>query len=221
MKEISPRYRKNARFGLSVQEHTLLAGLHSPIKVQDFLDSLPINFETKGETYMSVSRVLRAGTAHCFEGALVAAFCFYLQGSRPLLLDFKTDRDEDHVVAPFKEGNLWGAVSKTNHSVLRFRDPVYRSMRELALSYFHEYFRKDGTKSLRSYSRPFSLLRYDPGEWVSGDTELFHIVDDLDTSPHYPLFKKSLPKLRKTDSFVRRLSNVTEWGKDGKRKKPS
>ena len=208
------------RFGLSAREFGLLKSLDTPSKIQDFLDDLPINFEHEGETYMSVARTLKAGKAHCFEGALLAACALWIQGEKPLLLDFKTDRDEDHVVALFRRSGGFGAISKTNHAVLRYRDPVYRNVRELVLSYFHEYFRKDGGKSLYSFSKPFSLLRYDPHSWISGQEELFHIVDALDASPHRRIVRRDyLSRLRKADSFVRKVSDHTEWGMDGRRNK--
>jgi hypothetical protein len=186
------------------------------MRVQDFLDALPINFEEKGETYMSVARVLHEKKAHCFEGALLAACAFWIQGKRPLLLDFKTERDEDHLVAPFREGGFWGAVSKTNHAVLRYRDPIYRSIRELALSYFHEYFDRRGRKSLRSYAL-FSLMRYPARKWISGKEELFDIVEDIERASHiFMLQKKSVRRLRNVDAFIRKLSNIEEWRKPGR-----
>src|SRR3989344_5535592 len=197
--------------GLSDKEFQLLKKLNTPPKIQDFLDRMPINFEERGETYMSVARVLRTKKAHCFEGALVAACALWMQGQRPLLLDFKTHQDEDHLVAPFKQGGLWGAVSKTNHMVLRYRDPVYRTLRELALSYFHEYFNKRGKKSLRSFAS-FSLLRYQPEKWISGEKELFDIVEDIENTRHHPLLPKSaLKHLRNADSFVHKVSDITEY----------
>ncbi|HEY4517825.1 MAG TPA: hypothetical protein VJI74_02955 [Candidatus Paceibacterota bacterium] len=199
------------RAGLSAKEFNLLQKLSTPQKVQDFLDTFPINFEKNGETYMSVARTLRAREAHCFEGALLAACAFWMHGQEPLLLDFKTHRDEDHIVAPFRQGGLWGAVSKTNHMVLRYRDPVYKNIRELTLSYFHEYFNKAGQKSLRSYLL-FPLSRYDTNTWISGEKELFDLVKIIDSARHHPLLPKSAVKhLRRTDPFVRKVSDITEW----------
>src|SRR3989344_8386310 len=124
-------YRQRLKAVLSPPERTVFAALNSPKKIQDYLDTLPINFETAGETYMSPRRVIRNQTAHCFEGALLAAAAFSYHGQKPLLLDLVTiDRDEDHVVALFRENGLWGAISKTNHPILRYRDPVYKSIPE-------------------------------------------------------------------------------------------
>ncbi len=112
-------------FGLAKSELTTLKKLSTPIKIQDYLDSLPINWEHGGETYMSPRRVLREKKAHCLEGALLAACALWIAGKKPLLLDLKTSGDEDHVVALYREGGRWGAISKNNHVTLRFRDPVY------------------------------------------------------------------------------------------------
>src|ERR1700733_9427348 len=128
-----------------------LKKLSTPAKIQDFLNSLPFNFEKKGETCRSPKASIEADTAHCFEGALIAAAALSLRGQKPLLLDLKASgKDMDHVVALFKRDGKWGAISKTNHAVLRYREPVYASVRELAMSYFHEYFLPSGVKTLRS-----------------------------------------------------------------------
>ena len=198
---------------LSREERKFFAKLHSPAKVQDYLDSLPINFEKDGETYMSPRRTIAAKTAHCFEGALVAAAAFALHGGRPLLMDLRTDEsDEDHVVALFEIGGYWGAVSKTNHPVLRYRDAVYKSPRELALSYFHEYFDKRGKKTLREYSAPFSLVKYLPQRWLTAEDELFWLVDALDNSRHFPIApKKNLKQLRSASKLEQIATAQTEW----------
>ena len=149
------------------KEFEIFKKLDTPVKIQDFLDAIRINFEVKRETCRSPLMVLRHKEAHCMEGAMLAAACFWYNGQRPLLLDLKTmvrprspqEKDDDHVVALFKENGRWGAVSKTNHAGLRYRDPVYKTVRELALSYFHEYFLDNGVKTMRSYSAPFSLLQ--------------------------------------------------------------
>ncbi len=137
-----------------------LRKLRTPAQIQDFLNRLPFNFEKHGQTHNSVAVALKKKKAHCFEGALIAATALQMQGWRPLLLDLKTVQpDFDHVVALFKEGKYWGAISKTNHNVLRYRDPIYLSVRELAMSYFNEYFLANGKKTLRKYSKPFDLSR--------------------------------------------------------------
>ncbi|MEI8337648.1 MAG: hypothetical protein WCF92_00700 [bacterium] len=198
---------------LSKKELSILKKLKSPSKVQDFLNTFPFNFEKKGETYMSPRRVLLEKKAHCFEGALLAALAFSLQGERPLLLDLKTTNDDqDHVVALYKKNGYWGAVSKTNHAVLRFRDPIYKTIRELALSYFHEYFlNKNGKKTLISYSKPFDLKKFGTS-WPTDEKELWHLVEALDNSPHFPIVPKINKKfIRKAEQIERKAGSIVEW----------
>jgi hypothetical protein len=198
---------------LTPPERKLFQKLSTPQKIQDYLDTLPINFEMKGETYMSVRRTVAAKTAHCFEGALVAAAALAYHGQKPLLMDFRTlPSDEDHVVTLFQINGLWGALSKTNHALLRYRDPVYRSPRELAMSYFHEYLLWSGKKSLREYSAPFDLSRYSPQKWITADRELDWLVQALDDSRHFPTApKKTLRQLRKAAPVELRAMKVVEW----------
>jgi hypothetical protein len=199
--------------GLTKSEVETLKKLSSPIKIQDFLDTFPVNLERKGETYMSPGRTLRTGKMHCFEGALVAAASLWLQGEPALLFDLQAPGDLDHVVALYKKNGCWGAISKTNHAALRFRDPVYRTLRELALSYFHEYFEdKYGKKTLRRCSsKPFNLKKYGTG-WITSEEDLFFLKDELDFAPHQKLFPlKNIKYLRKADKMERRAGKITEW----------
>ncbi|MDB5238454.1 MAG: hypothetical protein JWM46_724 [Candidatus Kaiserbacteria bacterium] len=206
-------YKDKIKAALTPLERKLFTKLSTPQKIQDYLDSLPINFETAGETYMSPRRTIATKTAHCFEGALLAGAVLAYHGAKPLLLDLKTaPNDQDHVVALFRQNGFWGAISKTNHAVLRYRDPIYKSVRELALSYFHEYFLKSGKKTLRSYSAPFDLSTYKPEEWVTTEEELFDLVQDLDTSRHFPLVPtKNLRLLRKATKFEIDTVEAREW----------
>lgn len=205
---------------LTPTEHRAFQKLNSPPKIQDFLDTLPINFELDGETYMSPRRVLRERTAHCFEGALLAAAALMYHGKKPLLMDLRTaPHDEDHVVTLFREGIYWGAISKTNHPVLRYRDAVYKTPRELAMSYFHEYtFPITGKKTLREYSKPFDLSRYKLANWLTTEEELFWLVDALDESPHLQMASQSaLHKLRPLTEFEIKAMDTTEWKPKKKR----
>lgn len=201
------------RFGLSDEELDVLRSLSTPIKIQDYLDTLPINFEKKDETNMSPRRVLREGKAHCMEGALLAATALWLRGEKPLLLDLKTLKgDDDHVVALYTRGGRWGAISKTNHATLRFRDPIYRTVRELAASYFHEYFLdSNGQKTLRSHSGPFNLARYGT-KWITAEDDLWDLAIKLDTIKHFPLFPtKNARHIRIADPMERVAGRLTEW----------
>jgi hypothetical protein len=200
---------------LTRSEARLLRRLTTPHKIQDFLDTLPINFEVGGETYMSPRRVLKERKAHCFEGALLAALAFAYHGQPPLLMDFRTTpKDEDHVVAVFRSNRMWGAISKTNHAVLRFRDPVFRTPRELAMSYFHDYFETDGRRSLRAYSTPFDLSRLAPERWVTASDDLFWLVEALDACRHFPVApKRNLRRLRRAAPVELRAMRMVEWTK--------
>ncbi len=194
------------------KEFDIFRKLNSPAKIQNFLDRLPINFEECGNTCASPLTVLRANQVHCIEGAMLAAAALWYHGARPLLLDLKTTKyDSDHVVALFKERGRWGAMSKTNHAVLRYRDPVYRSVRELAMSYFHEYFLDNGKKTLRSFSKPFNMLGFDD-EWLTSQENLWGIAEGLDASPHYRLLAKDTEKLlRPSHPLEIQAGKLVEW----------
>jgi len=209
-------YTSRLRALLTATEARTLRKLSSPQKIQDFLDKIPINLELDGNTYMSPRRTLRTRKAHCLEGALLAAAAYAYHGGRPMLLDFQAAYDdEDHVVALYRQNGHWGAISKTNHPGLRYRDPIYRSMRDLAASYFHEYYMWDGRKSLRFYSRPFDLARYAPQTWVTPTDDLDWLAEALDTSLHFPLVPKgNLRSLRRASAFEIRASSVVEWPQD-------
>lgn len=206
---------------LTKSESKLFSRLNSPAIIQDYLISLPFNHEQDGETYMSPRRTIAAGTAHCFEGALFAAAALLYHGQKPLLLDLRTTNDDqDHVVALFREGKFWGAISKTNHAVLRYRDPIYATVRELALSYFHEYFLGNGKKTMRAYSAPYDLSKLSDLSWVTGDDDLVELVNNLDDSPHFDIVPNGLLKrLRRADSIEIKTFDSEEWKKSGKRGK--
>jgi hypothetical protein len=197
---------------LTPEERRLFRRLRTPGAIQDFLDDVPTNFESGGETCRSPRGVLEAGVAHCLEGALLAAAALWLHGRPPLLLDLKARRgDFDHVVALFQAGGRWGAISKTNHAVLRFRDPVYLSPRELAMSYFHEYFKDDGRKTLFSHSGPYDLSRRGAA-WVTATKNLWDIQYALDVAPHFPIARpRALRRLRRAAAIERRAGRLVEW----------
>jgi len=202
-------------FGLNNQELAQFRRFKTPKEVQDFLNTLPINFERQGETCFSPRQVLSKRTCHCMEGAMLAALALRLQGHKPLVMDLKSVwHDDDHVVALFKKRGLWGAISKTNHAVLRYREPIYKTLRELAMSYFHEYFTNDGVKTLRSYSRPVNLARFDKQGWVTSATNLWYIPRFLDKVKHYPLLSREMVKnLRRADKIEITAGKLVEWKK--------
>ena len=196
------------------KEKALLKKLNTPAKVQDFLNRMPFNFEKKGETLTSPLFSLRYKRAHCLEGALLGAYILSRHGFRPCLLHLKaTEGDFDHVVAPFKIGGFWGALSKTNHAVLRYREPVYKNIRELAMSYFHEYFLDSGRKTLRKYSALLNLNSFEKGwEILKGD--LWGIDEELDKIKHYNITPRvTLGKLRKADQIEIQAGKIVEYKK--------
>ncbi len=176
------------KYGLDAGETAVLKRLNTAEKIQRFLDAeIAYNKEPDGDTIRSPRRVLRDKVAHCLEGALLAAAALRMNGNPPLLLDLEAVRDDDHVLAVFKQKGHWGAIAKSNYSGLRFREPVYRTLRELAMSYFEHYFNLSREKTLRNYSRPVNLSRFDRIGWMTAETDLWPINDHLATIPHVPL----------------------------------
>jgi hypothetical protein len=200
----------NEQIGLSAKELVILKKLTTPAKVQTFVSSIPQNFEKDGDSCMSVREVLSARRAHCIEGALVAALAFWVNGEEPLLMDLTATKDDfDHVVELFKRNGCWGAISKGNHAYTRYRDPVYRTLRELAMSYFHEYYDTRGIKTLRSFSLPVNLRKYKPEDWINGNGA-WKIAEDLDHVRHFNLITPAQGKLlRPIDDVERRAGKVT------------
>lgn len=202
-------------FGLTKNELRLLRRLDSPRKVQDYLDTLQINFGP-GDTCLSPRLVMREKRAHCMEGAMLAALAFRVHGQRPLVLDLESHRhDDDHVVALFKQHGCWGAVSKTNHAVLRYREPVYKTLRELVLSYFHEYFDKNGFKTLRRYCDPVDLSRFDDIGWMTSEKPNWPIPQYLCDVAHEPLLTRSqIATLRNAHPLEQQAGELVEWKND-------
>ncbi len=202
-------------YGLTDEELRILKPLNTPKKIQDFLEEIPINFEHEGDTCISPRRVLRENRAHCAEGAILAALALRLQGKKPLLVDMKAAKfDYDHILAVFREGKHWGAITKTNHAVLRYRDPVYKSVRELVMSYFHEYYEDKGRKALRSFSMPVDISIFDHRGWVTSEKNIWYIPDHVDKVKHYPILTRSqVATLRKPDPVEMIATGVVNWKK--------
>jgi hypothetical protein len=199
------RFARREDLGLTRAEFRVLQLLDSPQKIQAFLDRIPQNFEPDGDTALSIREVLRQQRAHCIEGAMLAAAALWVHGERPLLLDLSAVHDYDHVVALFRRNGFWGALSKTNHYPLRYRDPIYRSLRELALSYFHEYANKRGHKTLRRFSRPLDLRTIDPRLWATNGKNCWEVTERLEALPHYRLVSdRQIRALRRNDEIERR-----------------
>lgn len=164
------------------EEISLLKSLDRPEKIQGFLDS-EVSYN-KEMTCRSPRRVLRDRLAHCAEGAFFAAAALRVHGVAPLIIDLEAVRDDDHLLAVFREDGHWGAIGQSNYSGLRFREPVYRTLRELVMSYFPMYFNLAGENTLRTYSRPVNLTRFDAIDWMTTEEELWSICEYLCTIPH-------------------------------------
>lgn len=192
---------------LTQEEKKKLQSLSTPQKVQDYLEQIPFNHEEDGETCRSAKEVLIHQKAHCLEGAFLACAALVLQKRKPLILSLKvTNDDYDHVITLFKEGGYWGALSKTNHAVLGYRDPVYATIRELAMSYFNEYFLlKNGEKTLRGYSRPINLNRFG-STWIDSETCLLPIAEAISESYHHQIIPKQNEKLLRRANHIERSS---------------
>src|SRR3989344_1028387 len=204
-------------FGFDKKELNILRKLNTPRKIQDFLEELEINFEENGDTCKSPRVVLKTRKAHCVEGAMLAATILRINGYKPLVVDLTSNKkDYDHVVAVFKQDGLWGAISKTNHASLKYRDPIYKSIRELVLSYFNEYFLDSGKKTLRSYSMPVDLSRFDKLNWVTSKKDVWFVPEYLGKIKHIPIVnKKQIFNLRKAETIEIEAGRIIQWKKDG------
>jgi hypothetical protein len=181
-------------YGLTRSETNLLRRLSTPEKIQRYLDDLVYNVEKEGDTVRSPRRVMRDRTAHCAEGAFFAAAAFRMNGRPPLLVDLEADNDDDHVLAAYRDRGLWGSVATSKFSGLRFRAPVYRTLRELVMSYFDDYYNWDGDRTLRAYSRPLSLARFDRINWMTAEEDLWPVIDWLTVAHHTPLLPRGVAK---------------------------
>lgn len=199
-------------FGFSEEELQALHALSTPQKIQDFLDSLEKNSNGYEDTCRSPRMVLATRRAHCIEGAMFAAAALRVHGFRPLVVDMTAaDFDYDHVVAVFRQHGSWGAISRTNYAVLRYREPVYRTIRELVMSYFHEYTDEQGRKSLRSFSMPVNLARFDKLGWMTSESDVWYIPRYLSRVPHRPIVNRSqIARFRKLHEIEFIAGNMKE-----------
>jgi len=198
---------------LTRQEHKAIFALTTPAKIQAFLDEIPYSGE---ERYRCPLTVLREGRGHCFDGALFGAAMLRRLGHPPLILDMLPNaRDDDHLLALFRRDGHWGAVAKSNFSGLRFREPIYRTLRELVLSYFEQYFNAVGEKTLRSYTIPLNLKAFDKLDWMTSDDNLEAIALRLDEIRKVPvLTRRMVAKLSSVDqrSYQAGMIGVNEAG---------
>ena len=177
--------------GFTRSELRMLRALKTPAGIQRFLDELPYNLSF---TARSPQRVLRDRTASCLEGGIFAAAALRALGFPPLIFDLEADQDTDHVIAIFKVREGWGAVAKSNFTGCRYREPVYRSLRELAMSYFNVYFNLRSERTLRRYSRPVNLARFDRLHWMTTDKPIWFIAEHLCEIPHISLLAPAMEK---------------------------
>ena len=211
------RHARREDLGLTPAEFAVLRRLNTPHKIQAFLYGLGQNFELAGDTCRPVRQVLQQRKAHCIEGAMLAACALWVHGDPPLLMDMRAVRDFDHVVALFRRHGRWGAISKTNGIGLRWRDPVYGSLRELAMSYFHEYTNRRDHKTLREYSVPFDLRRVAPKIWVvggekRGSKHAWIVAEQLDELRHFKLVDgRHLKAVIRRDPFERRAGALLQY----------
>jgi hypothetical protein len=168
-----------------------LRSLKDPHGIQRLLDDMPYHL---ADTAWSPRRVLRENTSHCFEGALFAAAALRANGYPPLILDLEADHDTDHVIAIYRIRGHWGAVAKSNYTGCRYREPVYRSLRELALSYFDVYFNLRAERTLRTFSRPVNMARFDARGWMTTEEHLWYVAEYLFTIRHHRLFTPAMIK---------------------------
>ena len=181
---------------LSPKDVRTLRSLNTPAKIQKFLDAMRYQY---ADTAWSPRHVLRERAGHCMEGAMLAAAALRVNGFPPLVMDLEAVHDDDHVVALYREHGLWGGIAKSNYAGLRFRAPIYRTLRELALSYFEHYYNLRGERTLRAYSAPVNLTRFDPQQWMTSEEDVWCVPEYLANARHYPLFPskvaRRLPRL--------------------------
>jgi hypothetical protein len=192
--------------GFTPSELRKLRRLKDPHGIQQYLDDMPYHL---ADTAWSPRRVLAENTSHCFEGSIFGAAALRANGFPPLILDLEADRDTDHVLAIYRIDGHWGAVAKSNYTGCRFREPVYRTIRELALSYFNIYFNLRKERTLRRYSRPVSLARFDRLEWMTTAKPIWFIVYYLLEIPHYKLFNGQIAsRLHRVDERTYRAETL-------------
>jgi hypothetical protein len=191
-----------------------LRSFKDPYGIQRFLDDTPYHL---ADTAWSPRKVLREQTSHCLEGAIFAAAALRALGFPPLIIDFEAQHDTDHVLAVFRSKGHWGAVAKSNYTGCRYREPVYRSLRELAMSYFNIYFNMRGERTLRNFSLPVNLARFDHLEWMTSNESIWFIPNYLCDIHHYKLLSPGMVKrLHRIDE---RLFRAETLGKAHKKKK--
>ena len=198
--------------GFTPKELRKLRSLKDPHGIQKYLDDMPYHL---ADTAWSPRRVLAENTSHCLEAAVFAAAALRANGYPPLIVDLEATRDTDHVIAVYRVDGHWGAVAKSNYIGLRYREPVYRTLRELALSYFNIYFNLRRERTLRRFSRPVNLARFDALEWMTTEKPVWFIAYYLFDIPHYSLFSKQIAaRLHRVEERIFRAESLGKAYKD-------
>ncbi len=210
------------KYSYTQKEIKLFKKLNTPQKIQDYINKIPFNFDERHDFCLSPKEVLKKNKADCIEGAFLASAILEFHGYKPLVVDLRSTKkpyDYDHVIAVFKIDGFWGTISKTNHSVLRYREPIYKNIRELVMSYFHEYFLDSGLKTLREYSLPINMNRFNETNWRTTEKSLSKIMEEIDRVRHIKILSTKQEKnLRKADKIEIEATKVTEFNN---RAKPS
>lgn len=208
----------NKMYELTEEEIKKFKELNTPYKIQTFLDNIPRNFEPEGDTCMSPRMVLKKNRCHCIEGAMLAYTIFLIQKRKAYLLDLTaTNKDFDHVIVIFKQEGYWGAISKSNYAVLRYREPVYKTIRELVMSYFNEYLDPKGRKTLRSYSKPVRPEKIGH-KWITSEEDVWEVPELLIKTKHYPILtRKQIQNLKIADPIEVVSSEMKVWNPKGER----
>jgi hypothetical protein len=190
-----------------------LRSFKDPFGIQKFIDAMPYHIATSA---WSPRRVLHEQTAHCLEGAIFGAAALRALGHPPLIVDLEAERDTDHVIAAFRERGCWGAIAKSNYAGLEYREPIFRSLRELALSYFHSYFALDRRLTLRTFSRPVDLTRFDRLDWMTTVKNVWFIPEYLLEISHTKLLTPYQRKGLHRDRMRPYTADLTghAWGKE-------
>lgn len=217
------KIKRGLALGLTRRQAETLSKLSTPEAIQDFVNHIPMNFEIGRGTALSVTETLTQRRAHCLEAAMVAACAFHMNGAPALLMDMGgAEGDVDHVIALFKRGRYWGAISKSNGAYLRYRDPIFKNLRELALSYFFEYV-KGRRKTLRTYSVPVNMSKVDPKLWVTNPKFCYEVVELLTVARHFNLLPRGQEKLLRPIDLIERaaikLDDYADPRKKTKRRK--
>jgi hypothetical protein len=205
--------KRNRSESFDAREFKILTKLTTPERIQRFLDDdIGYNLEPHGDTCLSPRLVLRQRVAHCMEGALLAAAALRMLGHPALLVDLEAVRDSDHVLAVYRANGHWGALAKSDYSGLRSREPVYRTIRELAMSYFEHYYNPAGEKTLRAFSRPVNLSRFDRTSWMTAERDVWEVPNHLCEIPHTkiltPRMERGLAKMDRRSFQAGRLGGA-------------